>query len=1092
MELYIRQYLDNIFELIQDNNITSIIIPAGYDANIIIPLAFEENQTRSYVVIKNEDIVFQMISSNLITYISSKDMINLLLTYINKSNNDINNICDIIILSELYPGEIHYEAIFSLWLNLEKIYDGIPRLVILNSKSSINPTIANFEIKNPVQPKYEYIDAHRNSIYEEIAKLITKRINSDKNNYNMIIIVPKIEELLPYLGTYNNVNIISNGEVFRATDENKTILITTPDKVAYNYLPNTKYVVDSMLKIDKNTAKQHESLINVPKLGVFTRMLSFKNYEKLPTQDKMSKEEFIIDIIIDMLKVKVSPETILRNVNKSIIAENIDLINKLNLINLPKLVNFISLLNLSVKNSTFLWYWIRGNRFGSKIIEEGKKYNINFEEVEIDESSLFSSIEPYHLSSTSNIFEIENINPESIIDATANIGGDSINFMRLFPNAKLTALEIDTKISYILRRNMNNLKDILSKDQDYDVKVINISAVEYFSNFRYADVIYFDPPWGGRDYITSDKISLYLDDIGIGKIINNILSQGMTQLVILKLPINADIDIIKSDIDVEVIYTLYDVVSYVKNKVAYQLIFIRSNIVKVSRSLSEDPKEVELILTTNPIFPGIVIASLIDSFDGSYFKLPFKSRNYTQSEYNKLLAEHKKKYFAKYIGYNDLDTYLNMWSDYIDNADRVDTWSDENSINYDKIFKLILTINELSAILGSYFDIEVEEFDNVESVKIARPILASIYPTYIDPYRKLYFNELKPFEKYSLDKIESVNKMLEDPPLGVIALHTKIFTTKDGIIRLIDFGVDTDKTGRGLPIVKRETKNIVRVKPKIIPNKIISGIEILKQNPFDILDDLIKQRKSNPIILNSININVNNDVLLRIAKKITKSKSNDLNKILEDFQNVNADSLWSSKITKSDDRFDDMLQYIKYSYPDKINLYLDIGSGDAVDFNFMVDKLNPERSISVDIKDSRLNKSFEFHILEIDQQLLLADASVDIITMFHALHHSSDALFRLRDIYRLLKAEGIFILKDHDVSNIDIANIVSFEHFVYSIGEGTATINDSKNYNEIEPMYYYSADYIKNYLMSIGFEVIMFNTYDNPTKTWKGIFRKKI
>jgi SAM-dependent methyltransferase/predicted RNA methylase len=1096
--------------LIQNNNSTLLTVPAGYDSNIIIPLEFKENGTKSYIVIKNEDIVLQMIENqeieekNLITYISSKDMINLLLYYLDK-NNDINNVCDIIILSELYPGEIHYEAILSLWYNLEKIYDGIPRLVILNSKSSPKTNIVKFEIENPITPKYEYVDVSRNSVYEEMSKLIIRKIKSDKTNYNMIIIVPKIEEFLPYLDNlkedkaFTNINIISSNDIIRYLDKNKTILITTPDKVAYIYLPNTKYVFDSMLQINANkkyeniskiTSKQHESLINVPKIGLFIRMCSLKNYESFNNEDKLDKEP-VIDIIIDILKLKISPESILKHIDKNIIAENVGLVKKLNLIDIPKLANFISILNLSIRNSAFLWYWIRGNRFDSKIIEEGKKYDINFEEIEIDESSLFSSIEPYHIPSIDAIFDLENVNPESIIDATANIGGDSINFMRLFPNSKLVALEIDTKISHILRRNMDNLKNILSQNQDYDVKSINMSAVKYFSNFRYADMIYFDPPWGGRDYIKLDKISLYLDNISIGKIIKNILSQGMTQLVILKLPINADIDIIKSDINIDVTYSLYNVDNYNKNKIAYQLLFIRSNIIKPSQNLSEDPEEVELIPTTNPVFEGIVIASIIDSFDNSYFEFPFKSRNYTQSQYNKILVEHKKKYFDKYIGYNDLDTFLNMWNDYMDHDD-VDTWCEVNSINCAKISTLIATVYDISNILSAYFDIAIEKFNGTEAVKIARPILASIYSdtTYIDIYRKSYFNELKPSEKYSLDKIESVNEMIKNPPLGVIALHTKIFTTKEGTLRLITFGVDTDKTGRGLPIMKRETKNVIAIKPKriILPTK-ISSADILKQNPFDILDDLIKQHKINPIILKSIKIDENSETLLKIAKKITGSKDNDLIKILEKFQNVNIDTSWASKTIKSNDRFDDILQYIS---TDDINLYLDIGSGDAVDFNFMVNKIKPKRSISVDIKDSRLDKSFEFYLLQVNQPLLLADESVDIITIFHALHHSSDALFRLRDIYRLLKTGGLFILKDHDVSNSDIANIVSFEHFVYSIGEGTATIDNAKNYNDIEPMYYYSADYIKNYLINIGFEVIMFNSYNNSTHTYKAIFRKKV
>jgi len=1105
MSSYILEYVPKIFELIQNNNLIQLIVPAGYNANVVIPLALQENETKTYVVISDENKVLNYQNSDFDTYISGKDMITLLLSFFNKKN-DINDLCDIIILSELYPGELYYETIFSLWLHLEKLFDGIPRLVILNTKLSDIPNVEKLQIKNPITSKYEYIDVSKDKLYREIAKLIKNKIKLD--NSNIVVIVPDVEELKSYLESYDKITIITD---FHISDNlNKTLLITTPDKIAYNYLPNTKYVIDSMLlndnnKYDLETAKQHESLINVVKNGVFTRMISQKNYDKLVKKSKYNlNRQDLLNIIVEITKTNLLPDLILKNIDKSLINENIKLINKLNLIDIPKLSNFVELLNLNIRNSAFLWHWIRGARFNSRIIEEGKKYNINFEEIEIDESSLFSSIEPYHLPSTSAIFELEKLNPEIIIDATANIGGDSINFLRLFPTVKLSALEIDTKISYILKRNMNNLKSILSKDNDYDIKVFNISAVDYFSNFRYADMIYFDPPWGGRDYIKLDKISLYLDDVSIGNVIKNILMKGMTQLVILKLPINADIDIIKSDIgNFNISYSLYDVENYQKNKVAYQLMFIRSeNKSKLSSViLSEDPPEVELIPTTNPIFDGIVIASLIDAFDESYFKLAPKLRNYNVSQYDKILTEHKKKFFNKYIGYNDLETFLNLWNDYIDHSDDLETWFEENSINYDKFIKLIQTVNDVITILGEYFEINITNINSVDAVNIARPILASIYSdlTYIDPYdnfkNKLYFNELSPSEKYSLDKKDGVSKMLEDPPLGIIALHTKVFETEARVIRLIDFGVDTDKTGRGLPIIKKENKNVTIAPKKTTDRSSTLGRlsfanlkhDILKQNPFDILDELMVNYQKFPIILRSINIDVNDTTLLKIVKKITSNKSNDLIKILEDFQNVNIDTAWASKTIKSTDRFDDILKYIDI---DNINTYLDIGSGDAVDFNFMVGKLNPERSISVDIKDSRLEKSFEFHILEVNNPLLLADSSVDIITIFHALHHSSDALFRLQDIHRLLKVGGLFVLKDHDVTNLEIANNVSFEHFVYSIGEGTVTIKNAKNYNEIEPMYYYSADYIKNYLIDIGFEVVMFETYENPTKVYRAIFRK--
>ena len=1099
MSSYILEYIPKIFPLIEANNITSLIVPAGYNANVVIPLTLQENETKTYVVIGNKNVIDNYQDSDFITYISSKDMITLLLSYLDKKN-DINDLCDIIILSELYPGELYYETIFSLWLYLENIFDGIPRLIILNSKPYEVPNSAKFEIKNPITPKYEYIDISKDKLYREIAKLIKNKIKLD--NFNMVVIVPNIEELDPYLETYAKTEIKTDLYIADEKLSNKILLITTPDKVPYNYLPNTRYVIDLLVgtSVDSETAKQHESLINVAKNGIFTRMISKEDYGKLPKKFKYNLDQTeLIGIMVEILKVKVSPDSILKNIDKSLITNLIKLIDKINLVDIPKLNNFVDSLNLNFRNSSFLWYWIRGDRFNSRIIEEGKKYDMNFEEIEIDQSSLFSSIEPYHLPSISAIFDSEKLNPEIIIDATANIGGDSINFMRLFPSARLTSLELDTKISYILKRNMNNLKNILSQDNDYDTRVFNISAVDYFSEPRYADMIYFDPPWGGRDYIKIDRIQLYLDDIGIGKIIKNILIKGMTPLVILKLPVNADIDIIKSDIgsEINVTYSLYDVENYNKNKVAYQLMFIKSENIKRSSKISPDPEEVELIPTTNPVFGGIVITCLIDTFKKSYFKFPEKSRNYTQSQYDKILADHKKKYFDKYKGYNDLETFLNMYNDYFDHNDDVDVWIKENSIDRYEFIKLIEKINDLMNTLREHFTINLTGVNSKELTDTARPILASVYSdlTYINPYKtnkKLYFNELNPSEKYSLDK-NGINEMLKTPPLGIIALHTKVFKTDITTIKLIDFGIDTDKTGRGLPILEKEDKNIVAV-PKLTPPKLGTvnlRHDILKQNPFDILDSLMINHQIYPIILKSIDIDVNNITLLKIAKKITgnaRITSSDLVKILEDFQNVNIDTAWASKTIKSNDRFDDILKYIDTS---NVNTYLDIGSGDAVDFNFMVSKLNPERSISVDVKDSRLEKSFEFHILEIDNPLLLPGNSVDIITIFHALHHSSDALFRLRDVYRLLKIEGLFILKDHNVTNLDVANNVSFEHFVYSIGEGTATLENAKNYNDIEPMYYYSADYIKNYLINLGFEVVMFETFNNPTRTYKAIFRKK-
>lgn len=1148
MTSYLTQYLDNILDLITDNQIVLLTVPAGSDGNIMIPFAVSNsaddngNNVKSFVVVGSDDIAISLFNEQQkysgfggyitindqnrddtnITYVSHDYMIKLLLT------DQTISFCDVIILSELYPGTIKYYTIISLWLKAFELYATIPRLVVINSKpytDNLLPNTAKLEIKNPIVPKFEYYGVPKEDLYNEIIKL-AYNYSKSKEIFNMIIIITNKDEFVSYLenNKFDN-NIIFITDIFRYNDVNhknkKIILITTPNEVAYNYLPNTKYVIDSMLEIinkqipsggkrtivktiSQKTAIQHEELINNPDKSLVVRMCAYNSFSKLFKDDLYNLENELMNdstIIINMLKNNISPESIFKNINKNVIQKNINLIKKLALVNIPKLSNFINLLNLSVRNSAFLWYWIRGKRFGNEIITEGKKYNINFEEVEIDETSEYSSIKPYHLTSTSEIFVLEGIKDiESIIDATANIGGDSINFMRLFPKAKIVSLEIDTKISYILQRNMNNLSNILKNtafpDQEklsYDTRVINISAVKYFEESRYADVIYFDPPWGGPDYLLSEKLELFLDNISIGSIINNIIRKGTTPLVILKLPMNANIDIIKSEIH-DANFQIHDIYNSVKKTPDYKLMFIREKLYnRKSAILAKEPKEVELIKTTNSIFEGIVVASIIDSFSGSYFKFPTKSRTYTIGQNNKILADHKRTYFDKYLGYNDLDTYLNMWNDYIDHTDDLEYWCDQNSINITKMTDLILTVNEVANVLGSFFDIEIVDFDTNEVVNISRPILATVYSDliYIDPYSTGYFNPIAPKEKYTLENIENVNEMSTNHPLGVIALSTKTFQGPKNTIRIIDFGVDTNKTGLGESIVKKGDKFVKEIKLPNIPKETKIDIELLNKNPFDILDDLIKSRKilsvTYPIILNDVTIDSENDTLLNIAKKITRNKSNDLRKILNDFQDVNVNSKWALKVVRNSGRFDDILKFIPLF--DNI-IYLDIGSGDAVDFEFLTDKFKAKRAVSIDISDSRINKSAEFHLLKINKPLPFPDESIDIISILHALHHSSDALFRLKDVHRMLKTGGIFILKDHDVTSTTVANIVSFEHLVYSIGEGKADINSAKNYNEIEPMYYYSANYIKEYLISIGFQVLMFQIYENPTKTWKGVFIK--
>lgn len=225
---------------------------------------------------------------------------------------------------------------------------------------------------------------------------------------------------------------------------------------------------------------------------------------------------------------------------------------------------------------------------------------------------------------------------------------------------------------------------------------------------------------------------------------------------------------------------------------------------------------------------------------------------------------------------------------------------------------------------------------------------------------------------------------------------------------------------------------------------------------------------------------------LKIVQKITKDYRKSIVDILKSFYQ-STPIQWTQKPNKNNTRYDDILSKIT---PHNKMTYIDIGTGDGNDFALIGEKVSAQRKIAVDVGDFRLDKSSELLIIEPNQPINLPDNSVQFVTFLHSLHHCEDAIFRLKDITRLLSPGGYIMIKDHDVTNDEEANNVSLEHFVYSVGEGKAEHFDNKRYQEIEPMWYYSAHDIRNYITSLGFTERHFIEYRNPTKIYYVLFEK--
>jgi len=116
-----------------------------------------------------------------------------------------------------------------------------------------------------------------------------------------------------------------------------------------------------------------------------------------------------------------------------------------------------------------------------------------------------------------------------ITDATAGLGGNTISFARLFKH--VNAIEQDIVPYTILKKNL--------REYPYEnITLINDDYL-YVCHKLQQNVIFIDPPWGGKNYIKFTHLKLKLSGIPLEKLCQILLEH---HIVVLKLPINYDFD----------------------------------------------------------------------------------------------------------------------------------------------------------------------------------------------------------------------------------------------------------------------------------------------------------------------------------------------------------------------------------------------------------------------------------------------------------------------------------------------------------------------------------------------------------------------
>ena len=185
-------------------------------------------------------------------------------------------------------------------------------------------------------------------------------------------------------------------------------------------------------------------------------------------------------------------------------------------IKLDKFNNDIVTLNSSDKDHETLRGW-----FPDEIKDKQK--------LQVVKSSIYSLSHKdasEYLSQSIKVALNEDTHTLTITDATANVGGNTLNFAKHFK--EVTAVEIDENAYQALE---NNIEVAGHKNVD----VICGNYLDMMNNLS-QDVIFFDPPWGGPDYWRSKALMLKLGGKPIWKIINDITVKP--KLIVIKAPKN--------------------------------------------------------------------------------------------------------------------------------------------------------------------------------------------------------------------------------------------------------------------------------------------------------------------------------------------------------------------------------------------------------------------------------------------------------------------------------------------------------------------------------------------------------------------------
>ena len=171
-----------------------------------------------------------------------------------------------------------------------------------------------------------------------------------------------------------------------------------------------------------------------------------------------------------------------------------------------------------------------------------KKYGIDYNKLRITDEGKYSLTKQSDslaiIKAMQNVMGQDNLGGLTILDGTANVGGDTIRFGMNFN--KVISVELNVENFDVLRNNVD-VFELQNK-----VELINGDITKVWNDVQtFTDVLFLDPPWGGKDYRGDEEevLNLFLSGMSISEFVGKVLlSPHRPSYIFIKLPVNYNLN----------------------------------------------------------------------------------------------------------------------------------------------------------------------------------------------------------------------------------------------------------------------------------------------------------------------------------------------------------------------------------------------------------------------------------------------------------------------------------------------------------------------------------------------------------------------